>query len=699
MKILLIPLLLSAGLPPEGKGQALSVADSLFSELQKAPESDKKVDILNELAWIYRNTNPKRAFGYANEGLDLASKLKYKEGKATSYNRLGVAEKNNGNYQSALMYYELALKLRIESGDRAAVANTLLNIGNIHRRLGELERAKEGFSEGLEYLAPEDRTLIKAKLLNALGTINKHLGEYEEAIKNFLESSKLREELGDFKSAAVGHLSMGALYEKLGHYGAALESYQKSLSIYERIEDTLGMVKCFNNIGNAYYYQNEDAKAQAFYLKALSEEEAFIDSAVVGVIYNNLGAIYESQNQLEQALAYNKRALDVREKLNDRKGIAGSYNKLGNIERQSGNLNKSLEYYLKSYALAKDAGDKILEMEVLNNLSLANSLLGNHKKSFQYLLDYGRLKDSLYQSYKGAMDYKLKYEENQLKLAKLETESLALQKRRNYYQAFAVILLLTSLALFLALRSAKQTEKLRQARMKEQLALNQVDDLLLEQELRSTQAKLEGQDIERRRLAKDLHDRLGAMLATIQLYFQAVEDKIDNMQEESKVQYDKANDLLGKACEEVRKISYDMQSVVLTKFGLGPQLKELVETINGANKLNVQLLTYGLSERLENTTEYEIYKIIQELAGNVLKHAQANELIIQLNRHEGYLNIMVEDDGKGFNKEQRQEGAGQGLKNVESRVHKLNGDFNIDSGKGSGTTITINIPVETIEYD
>ena len=163
--------------------------------------------------------------------------------------------------------------------------------------------------------------------------------------------------------------------------------------------------------------------------------------------------------------------------------------------------------------------------------------------------------------------------------------------------------------------------------------------------METTYARLEGQDLERKRVARDLHDRIGSMLSTVKLFFASVDTKLEEFKEENQKHFHKANQLLDEACEEVRRIAHDMESGLLTKFGLKPELEALAETIKDSQQIEISLVTHGLQERLVNSLEVKSYRIIQELVSNVLKHAKATTLSIQLNRFDKVFNIIVEDNG------------------------------------------------------
>ncbi|MET1260227.1 sensor histidine kinase [Flagellimonas sp. DF-77] len=235
----------------------------------------------------------------------------------------------------------------------------------------------------------------------------------------------------------------------------------------------------------------------------------------------------------------------------------------------------------------------------------------------------------------------------------------------------------------------KNSTKKRQLAEQEALLKQQrVDNLLKEQELISIDAMIAGQEKERQRVAGELHDDLGSLMATIKLHF-------DNAQVDKKDPAMKnAQNLLEKAYQKVRGIAHSKNSGVMSDQGLLPAIKKMAKTISETDALEVTVEDFGLGERMENSLELSIFRMIQELVANAIKHADASSLSIQLTQHQDNLNIIVEDDGKGFDRSQMgKASSGIGLANIEKRVEHLEGNFTIDSIAGKGTSILIDIPV------
>ena len=149
-------------------------------------------------------------------------------------------------------------------------------------------------------------------------------------------------------------------------------------------------------------------------------------------------------------------------------------------------------------------------------------------------------------------------------------------------------------------------------------------------------------------------------------------------------------DRAGQAVGELRQISHDMAASTLSRFGLEKALKDLRDTIHISGRLSVELSVFGLEQRLERSVEIAVYRIIQELVSNVLKHAKARELSIDVTRSPDRLSVIVSDNGLGFDTTKPAEGMGLG--NVRSRAASLGGKVQVDSSPGVGTTVSVECP-------
>jgi signal transduction histidine kinase len=219
---------------------------------------------------------------------------------------------------------------------------------------------------------------------------------------------------------------------------------------------------------------------------------------------------------------------------------------------------------------------------------------------------------------------------------------------------------------------------------------------LREVQAQSMLSMLEGQEIERKRLSKEIHDGLGPLLSTIRLNLESLSSQLDESNAKISVHQKLANiyHLIDTLAHDMRYLSHALMPKVLEDFGLGAALESLCSQFNDLE--SVELLYYdgGFSERLTKSVELNIYRIAQELLNNAIKHSGANKIILQLIRHPESIVLMVEDNGIGFNKDHAgTDNPGIGLKNIQTRTKMLGGTFFIDSSRGEGVTATCEIPL------
>lgn len=209
-----------------------------------------------------------------------------------------------------------------------------------------------------------------------------------------------------------------------------------------------------------------------------------------------------------------------------------------------------------------------------------------------------------------------------------------------------------------------------------------------EKQLLALNSILKGQEEERSRMAKDLHDGLGGLLSGIKLTLSSMKGNMI-LQEKDVQLFSKSIGQLDNAITEMRRVAHNLMPEALLKFGLHEAIQDFCDSINESNTVKVKFVQLGMGT-MEKSTEVVLYRIIQELSNNAIKHAAAKNVLIQIDIHEKGITLTVEDDGKGFDVSAAVKGAG--LSNVQSRVDYLKGAIHIHSGIGEGTSVNIEIP-------
>jgi len=224
-----------------------------------------------------------------------------------------------------------------------------------------------------------------------------------------------------------------------------------------------------------------------------------------------------------------------------------------------------------------------------------------------------------------------------------------------------------------------------------QLNKQRIAILRKEQEMQQLKALIAGEEKERKRIGQELHDGLGAVLATVKMRINSISDKTPNIMNNDN--YLKAEELIDEACQTVRDISHRMTPYILEQNGLEYAISELCLTISQTQNIEIHFNPYQVDLIESETLKITIYRVTQELIKNIIKHAEATEVIVQVTVEDEQVEIIVEDDGKGFDTSHVK--GGIGLANIQSRVEYLKGSLEIDSQINRGSTFLINLPLKT----
>jgi signal transduction histidine kinase len=218
-------------------------------------------------------------------------------------------------------------------------------------------------------------------------------------------------------------------------------------------------------------------------------------------------------------------------------------------------------------------------------------------------------------------------------------------------------------------------------------------------ERRILSAVINAEEKERDRVSREIHDGLGPLLSTIKLYVNELEDE-GNGPEEKKELLTHTNELINEAISSSRSISNNLTPRMILDFGLVKAIESFIKKINITQKIKIIFENRNISERLDQTIELILYRIITELINNTLKHAEAGKIEIYLEILDGSLQVTYIDDGKGFDKDQvmRDENTGMGLKNISSRLESINGTLKIHTRPGIGTLVVIEIGTENLSF-
>jgi signal transduction histidine kinase len=275
--------------------------------------------------------------------------------------------------------------------------------------------------------------------------------------------------------------------------------------------------------------------------------------------------------------------------------------------------------------------------------------------------------------------------ETEKKSRQILLQETRLQKERNLNYIFLGSVSILLVLGLLSFRTYRQNQKIQQER---------ISKLEHERQLTATEAVLKGEEQERTRLAKDLHDGLGGMLSGIKYSFNIMKGNLI-MTHQNHQAFERSMDMLDSSIKEMRRVAHNMMPEALVKFGQDTALKDYCNDINQSGALQVNYQSIGFADvNLDQTTAITIYRIVQELITNTMKHAGAKTAIVQITKTDNHLGVTVEDDGKGFDTMVLKQSRGIGWTNIQHRVDFLKGKLDINSqASGGGTSVHIEFDV------
>lgn len=625
--------------------KASQTTDSLVRRLAFVDDRNR-VKLLCDLCWEFRFVSADSAFLYGNQALELANEINYPNGKAQSYNDLGIIFIDQGNFTKALDYFDKSMSIRKQLGDTAGIASLYNKIGIIHQKQGNLKLALENQIEALKIYELLQHDLWIGYCLNNIAIVHQNLGNLEKSLEYHLRALDYRKRMNDSYGEGGSLGNIGNVYFKMGDTTAALDYYEQSLDILREIGDDESVSVQLSNMGNIYSARGDNATA----LRMLLE------------------------------------SLQLREKLGDQKGISSALVKLGEVYTNQEKYHQASQSLYQALDIAKKI--QVVEEELAAYIALAKMYALQHRldSAFLYTNYYIAAKDSLYEKRleQQIVDTQEKYEtenrKKEIELLKKENEitEIGLKQRKTEIGllVFLIIILVGGGSFIFYRRRQMQIAALKEATIRHS-----------EKQLKSV---LEGQEDERRRIARELHDGVGQKLSGIKLNWEMVSDSFKSSPKIN--QLEKMSHMLDDAVAEVRTISHQMMPKELEQFGLLPAIRSILQFSFGNIEVQYNFEEIGMDKRLPQDVELGLFRILQELIGNILKHANANEVSIQLIRRSQQIMMMVEDNGDGFDIDNIKSN-GIGLMNIESRVEAINGILNYETENGKGTLVTIRIPL------
>ena len=617
--------------------------DSLVAILQKSKPDTWKINRYFDLASDYTLSSTESAKIYWNRGKQLIDKF-HAPHYDYRYYFTGVkifhAEQN----------YEKALEFNLK-----ALKNSEKN-RNIHN---------------------------KAEALRAIFIIYLNLNQDRLAIENAQKALYLTQQLKDTANLPITYGNLSRLYNELGQYEKSVDYGEKGIEQSKKYGSIKGMLICLKNvaISQKELGKRKEAERTLKTLKSIAYKNDVPRSVVKSLV--NLSFLAQERG--------NKTALKLY--LNELEGYI-SKNKMaaklaGNEENIPFLKGYNLLYqgkYEEAEKLAKTELENIEEDHLMENSYYQFLTKLFYKKGdFEKGEFYERKSDSIeiLMDREDLNQYNTEAEKKYQTLQKdsqIKTQTAQLQQRRLLNYLLAGIAFAALFIGILVYRNLRHRQTIQQQK---------ITELETEKQLLATQSLLKGQEEERSRLAKDLHDGLGGLLSGVKLQLGAMKGNLI-LSDENAIVFDRALLKLDESIGEMRRVAHNMMPETLVKSGLKQAILDYCESLSHHQKFTINCELHGIDEKMTGSTDVVLYRIIQEMVNNAVKHSEATQIFVQIFRDEHQnISVTVEDNGKGFDVSNTDLLNSSGIRNLKSRVSYLKGTIDIKSDPGKGTSVFI----------
>ncbi len=611
-----------------------ATTDSLWKILRHRKLSpQEQVGIYRELANWYGQYDTHSTIACLHKGLNIAEQKGITKDVPFFARSLGVYYNMLTQYDSAKKYLDLSLAFAIKLKDR--------------------------------------REEVQA--YRCIAHWNYRQNRYVETLANCMDVLRISEEINDTTSQLTALSNIGSLYRELGNSGRAEYYIRKNLALSRKCnlpEDDIA----YYELGLIHMERGQLDLALRYQLKAYT---GFKLNYKTFEIYSGqaIAKIYTLKNNYPMAIKYAEESIRLAHEFSDTRLETAGMQILSTIYLRQ-------KRYRECEAIAFRAWNNDSTMidcapELAYNLAYANLQLGNKEKSVYFLRQYAQLVNErkIKRLHQTMAEMEMRYE-NEKK--KLQIADLQREKRLYVLLGVSALLVLLSALILLIYRH-------RMNRQKRELAERQVKQLRQEKQLVATLALLDGENAERSRLSRDLHDGPGSLLSVIKLHLHGIKSAT-SMAEADIYRFNKALSMLDDFTKELRSVAHNMMPDSLSRYGIKTSLEDFCRSIPITS-----FQFFGENPRLDDRLEVLIYRCAYELINNAVKHAEASHINVQLMVDEKLVTLTVQDDGKGFNPQTATYGAG--FTNLRNRISAYNGNLNIYAAPGKGTEITIEIEI------
>ncbi|WDF55715.1 sensor histidine kinase [Mucilaginibacter sp. KACC 22063] len=560
-------------------------------------------------------------------------------------------------------------------------------------------KASVAFKKAEEALAKFQTPAAYAKRAAALynyAIMNKDAKGYDFITRITLDKViPIAEKTGNPATLAFYYTQLSTILMNNYQFAKARSYNQKAIELLEKGKpNTTNLLFAYLSGVSINCYDSQPGQAKVLLKKAQDLLKPFPGSLNYTLYYNNEALYNETIKDYNSALISVDKGIVLAKKYNQtqlyQQFLFRKYEILTQ-QKQYAKARQILLDIVKEGTLIANSNDRAA---VFLELAKANENLKDYKEAYTWLNKSRTISDSISKSQTelkiNELETKYRSAENQKKITLLQSQNkqtaLIIKNERLYKWLLGSVCLLLVIILFVVILNARNIRKL--AEQKEINHRQQLHEMEQREQLKVIKAMLDGEEHERERVARDLHDGLGGMLAGVKIGLSGWSNNQESVSQDKDLH--RIIGQLDTSVAELRRIARNMVPESLLKFGLEVALKDLCE-FHMSDRLHITFESFDLGKTIALNVQLNIYRIVQELISNAIKHAQASNIILQCSQNANTVFITFEDDGVGFDTAILANKKGMGIDNLRNRIAFLKGKFEIISAPGEGTIINIEL--------
>jgi two-component system NarL family sensor kinase len=631
--------------------------DSLLTALSRDKVDSDKVRTMLNLGILYLDNHPDSADYYAKALCKLSEKNHLPMGLANGLSMQAYILSLKDRQEEALALDLEAIGIAKKANLPRVLANICNNTAILYNSIGDQSASLDYYLKAANiYQTMKDSSSMAFIYGNIAGVYN-DLKEFKNGYIYSLKGISLCRHLHSMHGLGSGMVNLSSSLIYLKRFDTALVVLYENKELAREEKNKPQQVNILGNINYAYAGLKKFnlIKANADEMMSLSESIDYKEGICYALV--GLAEYWSHQKKFTLAIRYADEAIATAGKTKLLTTLRDTYQEAGNIEVATGNVTR-FHYYDD----LRDSIDEVLYSDkIVRNTQELDAKYSLTRKQAEI--------DALNEQH--------------------EIQQLTLRQRNTMNWVLSSLVLVTALIGFLYNRNYRQKKRLLLANTL--LQQQRIAELEKERQLLAARGVLQGQVDERTRMAKDLHDGLGSILSSAKYSFSNMKDNLI-ITPVTAAAFERSMGMLDHSISELRRIAHNMMPEALIKFGLDSALRDFCNSVEQSGALQLTYQSFDIEESsISALTAGAVYRIIQELVNNILRHANASTALVQLVRKDGTLSITVEDNGKGFNTSILQTSDGTGYLNLRNRVEYLNGTIDIQTAPDKGTSVNIEI--------